>query len=246
MLKVNSKVTRRVVRLLADGSTRPAIAALTAIPESTVRAIAVRSSTTAEVAKVRKALVASADEEHILSRNEIRRALTIAVLTPVTELEREGNEWLIQEHSTDPLGGVKIKGISKLGALQELNKIDSNYEAPKIAQQSSQRDKSALALASSSLFQEFLQQEARILKAGKIIDLDGDPAPELDTPAIARPAISQQDRERQEAEDREFAALMGDGDAEYVPDQPAAPGSSKRSACTTLYEPVGDDLRTVD
>jgi len=246
MLKVNSKVTRRVVRLLADGSTRPAIAALTALPESAVRAIAVRSSTAAEVAKVRAALIADSDEAHILSRNEIRRALTIAVLTPVTELEREGNEWLIQEHSTDPLGGVKIKGISKLGALQELNKIDSNYDAPKVAgAASSQRDASALALASSSLFQEFLQQEARILRAGKIIEMDGDsPAPEP-LPAIPRPAISQEERERQAAEDREFSALMGD-DADYIPDAPAPAGSSKRAATVTLYEPIADDLRTVD
>ena len=75
--------------------------------------------------------------------------------------------------------------------------------------------------------------------------MDGDsPAPEP-LPAIPRPAISQEDRERQEAEDREFAALMGD-DAEYQPDQPAPAGSSKRSACTTLYAPTAPDLRTVD
>ena len=82
------------------------------------------------------------------------------------------------------------------------------------------------------------------MRAGKIIDLDPADALEQPTaPAIPRPAISQQDRERQEAEDREFAALMGDGDADYIPDAPAPEGSSKRTATVTLYEPTPDDLR---
>lgn len=213
---------KRIIRLLADKIPMAQIAERHGVTKHAVVSIAARNAP--EVARVRQALVANADAEHILNRDEIRRLLTITGLTLVDE----------EPHP------------DAMRAIQELNKVDSNYEAPKVAAQSSQRDKSALALASSPLFSEFLRQEAAILKAGKIIDMDGGDAPKLDPPTIARPAISQEDRERQDAEDAEFAALMGDGDADYVPDAPARAGSSKRAATVTLYEPLGDDLRTVD
>ncbi len=82
----------------------------------------------------RKALVERATEEFILTRNEIRRALTLVVTTPATKLQEPDNEWLVQELSvTEGPNGTttKVKGMSKLGALQELAKLDGHYEAEK-------------------------------------------------------------------------------------------------------------------
>ena len=220
MTPITQTTKRRIIRKIADRVPAATIADQYGLTKHAVVSIAARNAP--EVASVRKALVANADAEHILNRDEIRRLLTITGLTLVDE----------EPHP------------DAMRAIQELNKVDSNYEAPKVAAQSSQRDKSALALASSPLFSEFLRQEAAILKAGKIIDIDTGDAPDAPTaPAIPRPAISQADRERQEAEDREFAALMGDGDADYIPDAPAPEGASKRAACVTLYDPTPDDLR---
>lgn len=224
-MKPTETKKRRVIRLLADSRTLQATADLVGLPRSTVESIAVREKPA--IATVRRALVANADAEHILNRDEIRRLLTITGISLVSD---------------DP----DARHPDAMRAIQELNKVDSNYEAPKVAAQSSQRDKSALALASSPLFSEFLRQEAAILKAGKIIDLESTPPPAEPPPAIPRPSISAEDRERQEAEDREFAALMGDEIADYVPDAPAPAGSSKRAACTTLYAPTAPDLRAVD
>ena len=222
MKKTTFTTTRRIIRRLADNESPAAVARIYDVPQSTVYGIQAREAPA--IATVRAALVANADAEHILNRDEIRRLLTITGLSLVAD---------------DP----ESRHPDAMRAIQELNKVDSNYEAPKIAAQSSQRDKSALALAQSPLFREFLTQEAAILRAGKIIDIESDQPPAEPLPAIPRPAISQADRERQDAEDREFAALMGDGDADYVPDAPAPEGSSKRAACVTLYEPTPEDLR---
>lgn len=215
--------TRRVIRLLADRKPAREIAQRVGISQASVYTVATHQGPA--IATVRRALVANADAEHILSRDEVLRIHTLVGLTAI---ERDPEARHPDSHRS----------------LAEIAKIQSYYEAPKVAQQSSQRDKSALALASSPLFREFLSQEAAILKAGKIIEMDTGDAPDAPTaPAIPRPSISAEDRERQEAEDREFAALMGDETADYIPDAPSPEGSSKRAATVTLYDPTPDDLR---
>ena len=225
MTPITQTTKRRIIRKIADRVPAATIADQYGLTRHAVVSIATRNAP--EVATVRRALVANADAEHILSRDEVLRIHTLVGLTAI---------------EPDP----EARHPDSHRSLAEIAKIQSYYEAPKVAAQSSQRDKSALALAQSPLFSEFLRQEAAILKAGKIIDLESDQTPAEPLPAIPRPSITAEDRERQEAEDREFAALMGDETADYIPDAPAPEGSSKRAATVTLYEPTAPDLRTVD
>ncbi len=156
----------------------------------------------------RKALIDNATDEFILNRNEIRRALTLAVVTPVSELEKEGNEWLVQEKTvTDGPNGTttKIKGLPKLGALQELAKLDGHYEAEKAPVQSMARyddEYIQRQLAASPEFQEYLREEAALEAArlGRVIEIAA-----IEVPP---PRRSQEELEVGLTEDEEYEKMM--------------------------------------
>jgi len=225
MNKTTVRTTRRVIRLAAEGTAPIAISKATGLAVSTV--LAIREREKPAIATVRKEMVANADADHILSRNEVLRIHSVVGLSAI---------------ESDP----EARHPDSHKSLVELSKLQSYYEAPKTGDAGSTRDAQALALANSPLFQDYLRQEAAVLRAGKIIDIE-DTLGQTPPPAIPRPEISAEDRERQEAEDRAYAELMGmDYEPVHVPDAPAVAGASKRAACVTLYEPTGPHERTVD
>ena len=159
----------------------------------------------------RKALVENSTEDFILNRNEIRRALTLAVVTPVSKLEDEGNEWLIQEKTVTegPNGtSVKIKGLPKLGALQELAKLDGHYEAEKAPVKALTRyddEYIQRQLAASPEFQEYLREEAALEAArlGRVIEIAA-----IEVPP---PRRTQEEMDAALAADEEFQKLLEEG-----------------------------------
>lgn len=171
----------------------------------------------AKVAAKRKALVALADEEHILNRQEIRRLLTQTAL--------EG----LAEHSevvTVPDG---------LKAVAELSKLDGHYTP----EQGADRLETGRALAhkvmlSDPAFAEFLRDEAAVINArsGRVVEIQ-EAAAEVATRQLSPDDIAERDRLAKE-EDEAMALILGDADPAfdggYVPE-----GSSKRELTINLH-----------
>lgn len=125
----------------------------------------------------RKALFEGADSAGILTKDEIRRALTLAVTTPkdIDSLMLPANRWLItgsSRSSTEKGESVSVRSVSPLAALEALAKLDGHYLVPESGPEGSHEGLSELE--KSPLYAEMLEQEARIARAkrGKVTEVE--------------------------------------------------------------------------
>jgi hypothetical protein len=121
---------------------------------------------------VARALVEGASEDKTLTRAEIRRLLTLAVLAPkdIDSLLLPENTWLItgialSESATG--SRQSIKGVNALQALIALAKIDGHFQTAGERSPSgrAQHECAAESLENPPLYIDLLEQELAILKA---------------------------------------------------------------------------------
>ena len=181
--------------------------------EGTARSNASKLIRRPEYFAVRKALIEGADSSGILTKDEIRRALTLAVTTPkdIDSLMLPQNRWLItgsSRSSTEKGESVSVRSVSPLAALEALAKLDGHYALPESGPEGSHEGLSELE--KSPLYAEMLEQEARIARAkwGKVTEVEVTMETTVETETITATVTTTETSETQ-GDDDEAAFIAG-------------------------------------